>query len=392
MHLRHTLLIVTALVATPDLRADVLYATSGPVNPNLLTVDPATGVTLSSVPITNEEALFGGLTWTGSQLLTIDGYNDALSDRTFGIDPMTGVGTVLGPTTFNWNFRCVERDPTTGKVYALTDNRLYTLDLGTGNATLLFNLSGTSLSQATSFAIDGTGRGFVTDTGGQDLFELDLATGTMTHLGSLAVAASGWFQDLAFDSTDQLWGVYQTGGLYRIDVVAVTATLAAPVGSFAGIAFVDTCTVTTYCAAKVNSLGCTPAIGTQGTPSVVATSGFVVQCAQVRNAKPGLLFYVVNGAQVSVPFQGGTLCVGPTNIRRTPARSAGGSPPPANDCSGVFSIDMNAFAAGLGGGTPAPALGQVGNLIQVQWWGRDQGFPAPNNTTLSDAVEYETCP
>ena len=146
---------------------------------------------------------------------------------------------------------------------------------------------------------------------------------------------------------------------------------------------------TVYCVAKVNSLGCTPRIAATGSSSASSTSGFSVECDQVRNNKSGLLFYTVNGSRASVPFQGGTLCVGPTGIKRTPARSAGGNAPPANDCSGHYALDMNAFAAGMAGGNPEPALAVAGTVVHGQWWGRDQGFPAPMNTMLSDGIEYD---
>ena len=80
-----------------------------------------------------------------------------------------------------------------------------------------------------------------------------------------------------------------------------------------------------------------------------------------------------------------------TPIRRTPAVNSGGSPAPANDCTGAFGIDMNAFAVGSLGGNPAPELLIPGTKVKAQWWGRDPGFTAPNNTTLSDAIQFNLC-
>ena len=140
-----------------------------------------------------------------------------------------------------------------------------------------------------------------------------------------------------------------------------------------------------YCTAKVNSLGCLPEIGFTGLPSSNSGSGFVVSASNVLNNKSGLLFYGVNG-RAALPYQAGTLCVMP-QIKRTPAVNSGGNPG-ATDCSGVFSLDMNAFAVGALGGTPLPALTIPGTLVDCQWWGRDPGYPAPINTTLSDALEY----
>jgi Tol biopolymer transport system component len=142
----------------------------------------------------------------------------------------------------------------------------------------------------------------------------------------------------------------------------------------------------TYCTAKTNSLGCVPAIASSGAPSASAGSGFLVRGLNVRNNKPGLLFYGVSG-QLAAPFQGGTLCVAP-QVKRTPAVVSGGNALPANDCSGVYQIDFNAFAAGSLGGTPLASLQVAGTAVDTQWWGRDPGFAAPNNTTLTNALHF----
>jgi subtilisin-like proprotein convertase family protein len=147
---------------------------------------------------------------------------------------------------------------------------------------------------------------------------------------------------------------------------------------------------TAYCTAKINSLGCLPAINGAGAPSATSGAGYVVTASQVRNNKNGLLFYGVNG-RAAVPFQGGTLCVA-SPIRRTSGSNSGGNPLPANDCSGVYAIDMNTFALSVGPPVPLAALKVPGTVVDCQWWGRDPGFIAPNNTTLSDGLEYTVGP
>jgi len=141
-----------------------------------------------------------------------------------------------------------------------------------------------------------------------------------------------------------------------------------------------------YCVSKTNSLGCSPSISSSGAPSTSASSGFMIRAQQVRNNKSGLLFYGTTGRS-ALPFQGGTLCVD-APLKRSVVLGAGGTPAPGNDCSGIYAIDMNAFAQGLLGGSPSALLLTPGTQVNTQFWGRDPGFPAPFDTTLSDGFEY----
>jgi FG-GAP-like repeat len=142
---------------------------------------------------------------------------------------------------------------------------------------------------------------------------------------------------------------------------------------------------TVYCTAKTNSIGCTPSIGWSGTPSASAGSGFLVRATGMISNKSCLLIYGVSG-RASIPFQGGILCVGQP-LKRGPVTNTLGNPPP-DDCSGAPSIDMNLFAAGGLGGSPLAGLRAPGTRVNCQWWGRDPGFAPPNNTQLSDGLEY----
>ncbi len=134
-----------------------------------------------------------------------------------------------------------------------------------------------------------------------------------------------------------------------------------------------------YCTAKMNSLGCTPAMAFAGTPSKAGTGTFDLTASQVINNKNGICFY--GFAPAAIPFQGGYLCVQPP-IKRTPVQNSGGNPPP-NDCSGTFALDFNTIAPG------DPNI-LVGTTVDSQYWYRDPA--SPSTTGLTDAVEFVVGP
>jgi hypothetical protein len=145
--------------------------------------------------------------------------------------------------------------------------------------------------------------------------------------------------------------------------------------------------VRSFCTAKAGLACGTPSIASTGTPSASATSGFSITAAPARADRTGVLLYNT-GSQAGAPFQGGTLCVQATGIRRGGPANSGGSA----TCDGTFAIDLNTFAAGLWpqpSNTPAPFLQDIGQRVSVQWWGRDT---VATGSFLSNALEYTVCP
>ena len=208
-----------------------------------------------------------------------------------------------------------------------------------------------------------------------------------TLLGTVTAPGLGDASNNGTTAEDRFFGIDFSGGIKKLTIQNSSGGM-----EIDHVQFELPCAALapqSYCTAKVNSLGCTPSIAGSGTPSASATSGFTVSATNLRNRKPGILLYT-SGGRAATPFSGGTLCLA-GSIKRVQDLNTGGTPSPANDCTGVLAVDMNAFRAGTLGGNPAPFLSVVGTVVQAQFWARDPGFAAPNNTQLTNGLEYVIC-
>jgi Tol biopolymer transport system component len=139
--------------------------------------------------------------------------------------------------------------------------------------------------------------------------------------------------------------------------------------------------VSTYCTAKLNSLGCMPSIGSSGLPSQSGPDNFYATATNVRNNKLGMMLWSLTPD--SHPFFGGTLCVH-SPIKRTPGQNSGGSAT-GNDCTGSYSYHF----------TQAYMLQQLlpsDTTVYAQFWSRDPGFAPPNNIGLTNGLSFTICP
>ena len=134
-----------------------------------------------------------------------------------------------------------------------------------------------------------------------------------------------------------------------------------------------------YCTPKTNSLGCLPTIGWSGLPSASGPDTFWLTATSELGQTPGMLLW--SSAPASIPFHGGTLCVQPPLVRAG-WQPSGGAP---LTCTGTFVFHVSQEYLSQQLLTP-------GTRVYAQWYGRDPGFPHPDNVSLTDAVEFVVGP
>jgi len=377
--------------------------------------------------------------WTGTAGSWTDlhplGYH---SSRISGVDGSTSVGAGIVPNTFNahaglwngssftdlnpvgaslsWAYGCFGSQQV-GVVQNSLGSRAY---LWTGSAASGVDLSPAGCSAAWAFATDGSKQVGIAEFAG--VRHAALWSGSAASFVDLHPWNSNWSEVNALDQGVQVgWSSVPFGSPHAIlwsgtagsfeDLHVVlpsqfTSSRANAVWHVNGEVYVlgtaieppltqraflwKRLKLTTYCTAKVNSLGCTPQIAGLGNASATSNNSFTVRALNLRNQVNGLLFYGVSGRD-SAPFAGGTMCVAAPRMR-APLLNSTGNNPPTVDCSGFFLFDMNAFRGGWLGGSPAPFLSIPGTIVDCQYWARDPGFTPPNAAQLSNALEYEIGP
>jgi len=364
-------------------------------NWQFITLDPLSGVVLDVKPL-SPLILNRGLVYDDGSLFFLDQNVGIERDRLMELNIASGRTRIVGPTGYSLlQSGALARDPTTGQFYVTFAERIFELDKETGAIQFVTSIKVPSAFvyiDVIAFDSRGVAFGLAGPSGispRYHVYRVDLETGALTHVGGLDIGL-GFFRTIAFDSADELWGLFtpwaapQDHKLYKINLQSLTLTEPFPLPQGAmGIAFGPAPRVTTYCTAKTNSAGCAPSIEWSGYPSSSASFGFEVTCSKVLNNSIGV-FLLGTGGRASTPFQGGILCLGGPWVSSQPV-FAGGTPPPASDCSGMWSIDLNTL---IYWAFPVSS----GSIVNGQWWGRDPGLAPPDSAQLSDALEVVVMP
>ncbi|MEL6430086.1 MAG: hypothetical protein AAFU73_01025 [Planctomycetota bacterium] len=137
-----------------------------------------------------------------------------------------------------------------------------------------------------------------------------------------------------------------------------------------------------YCDAKVNSLGCTPALNVAGSASLSDPVPFTVDATNLINQQFSTLM-VSTMDRENLPFGGGTLCIAMPFMDTGTQLTGGDLTGPS--CTGTFSMDVNAYLQG-GAGFVA------GDRIYAQVFYRDPLHPDGTGFGLTEAVDFVVLP
>lgn len=138
-----------------------------------------------------------------------------------------------------------------------------------------------------------------------------------------------------------------------------------------------------YCDAKTNSQGCLPGVTINGSASMSDPAPFTIQADNLINNQFSTLMVSV-ADRANMPFGGGTLCIA-TPFSDTGTQLTGGSPA-GMDCTGTFSMNVNAFLQG------GPTGLMAGDRVFSQIFYRDPMHPDGTGYGLTEAVDFVILP
>lgn len=145
----------------------------------------------------------------------------------FHVDPDSGASTLVGGTGIEPECAfSAAMDPTTGISYYISQSDPTTLariDVATGEATPLYELSMPGEIAGLVIALDGTGYFLAWD----ELYSIDLATGETSYIGELP---TGCLFNAVDPTTGLIYAIHCTGAAYLLDVTTATLT---PIGGLA---------------------------------------------------------------------------------------------------------------------------------------------------------------
>ena len=183
----------------------------GPLTFDIL--DPGTITSLSTYPL----SFFGGC-WVGDTWYALE-YNDYDYCNLCTIET-DGTVTVVGNSGIDGYWEITEGlayDPITDTMYASTieidsygyvvDNWLYTVDMGTGLATLVGSMG--YYGQMLAIEFDNDGNLYGVNLYDSHLYQIDTSDASVTDIGPLGITAA-YAQDIAFDRTNEImyWAMY----------------------------------------------------------------------------------------------------------------------------------------------------------------------------------------
>ena len=116
----------------------------------------------------------------------------------YSFDVTTGVYSLLGNIPGDWVG--MEFDRSSGLLYAIESEKLYTIDPIAVTATLVGSMGVGANALTISLAIDGAGVGYVHDLGDDLLYSVNLATGVATSIGATGFDAN-FGQGMCYDPT-----------------------------------------------------------------------------------------------------------------------------------------------------------------------------------------------